>query len=357
MTTIKGMSLFSSAGVGEYYLLRSNIDIVVANELIPKRGELYRQIYPEHKMIIGDIKNSMIFNSIKAIAKSNNVDFMVASPPCQGISVAGKNRDNKKMAEDQRNYLILYVIDMIKEVNPSFIIIENVPLLLKLQLNINGTLVSIIELLKSNFSSYYDIDYTILDTSDYSIPQVRKRAIIKLNKKGTFWPWPPKSKEKLTVKETIGDLPSLESGETSNIKWHFGRKHDDRQVLWMKHTPTGHSAFENKIYFPTKKDKTPIIGYTSSYRRIKWDAPAPTITIRNDAISSQRNVHPGRLLTDGTYSDARVLSILELMRLTGLPDDWNIPDQTPEILIRQILGECIPPLLLEKLVKEIKYEN
>ena len=41
------------------------------------------------------------------------------------------------------------------------------------------------------------------------------------------------------------------------------------------------------------------------------------------------------------------------MRLTGLPDNWPIPDDTPEILIRQILGECIPPLLIEALVKEI----
>ena len=121
----------------------------------------------------------------------------------------------------------------------------------------------------------------------------------------------------------------------------------------MKHTATGTSAFSNEVFYPQKEDGTRIKGYESSYRRIKWDEPAPTITIRNDAISSQRNVHPGRLQEDGTYSDARVLTPYELMILTSLPSDWNIPDDTPEILIRQVIGESIPPLMVEKIVGEI----
>ena len=52
---INGMSLFSSSGIGEYYLARAGIDVVVANELIPRRGELYRKIYPDHEMVVGDI--------------------------------------------------------------------------------------------------------------------------------------------------------------------------------------------------------------------------------------------------------------------------------------------------------------
>ena len=116
----------------------------------------------------------------------------------------------------------------------------------------------------------------------------------------------------------------------------------------MQHTPTGKSAFDNKDFYPQKPDGTPIKGYNSSYRRIRWDEPAPTITMRNDAISSQRNVHPGRLKPDGTYSDARVLTPLELMIINSMPTNWNIPDDTPEILVRQCIGESIPPLLLKQ---------
>lgn len=114
-TEIKGISLFSSAGIGEYFLSRIGIRIVAANELIPKRADLYRKIYPEHKMITGDIKNKGVFDEILNIAIENNVDFLLASPPCQGISIAGKNRNIDNMAYDERNYLIMYVIYMIKK--------------------------------------------------------------------------------------------------------------------------------------------------------------------------------------------------------------------------------------------------
>ena len=350
---INGMSLFSSSGIGEYFLERSGVDIIVANELIPKRGELYRKIYPNREMVIGDIIEESVFDTVRDIAVRNKIDFLIASPPCQGISVAGKNRKIEEMARDKRNYLITYVIKMIHEVKPSYILIENVPLLLKLKLFIDDKLFNIQEILEKELGSDYIIESGIFDSSDYGVPQTRKRAIIRIYKKNLVWPLPQKKYKKITVREAIGDLPSIESGEHSEYKWHYGRKHDINQILWMKHTPSGHSAFENKKYFPMKKDGTPIRGFQSSYRRIKWDEPAPTITLRNHAIGSQRNVHPGTLLKNGTYSDARVLSILELMRLTGLPDNWPIPDDTPEILIRQILGECIPPLLIEALVKEI----
>ncbi|OZT78258.1 DNA (cytosine-5-)-methyltransferase [Salinicoccus roseus] len=350
----KGISLFSSSGIGEYYLKRAKIDIVVANEILPKRASLYKKIYPDSNMVTGDITNSLIFDEIVKSSQKHNIDFLIASPPCQGISIAGKNRKIEEMAKDKRNYLITYVIDIIKILKPSYIIIENVPLLLKMKLHIKNQFLSINEYLQNELSSLYDIESEVLDTADYGTPQHRKRAIIKIKKKNKAWPWPKKFEKQITVRDAIGDLPSIESGERSNIKWHYARKHTENQVLWMKHTPTGKSAFENIHYFPIKENGERVKGYNSSYRRIKWETPAPTITIRSDAISSQRNVHPGTPLDDGIYSDARVLSILELMRLTGLPDNWNIPDDTPELLIRQIIGECIPPLLVEALAKEIK---
>jgi DNA (cytosine-5)-methyltransferase 1 len=58
-------------------------------------------------------------------------------------------------------------------------------------------------------------------------------------------------------------------------------------------------------------------------------------------------------LKDGTYSDARVLTPLELMLLNSLPAEWGIPEDTPELLIRQCIGESIPPLMIEKIVRMI----
>ena len=184
------------------------------------------------------------------------------------------------------------------------------------------------------------------------------------------WEFPAKVVKKSTVRDTIGHLPSVEAivrekeyrikGNDQKIeickkvhKWHIPRVHPWRHVEAMLNTPTGKSAFENKIYYPKKTDGTRVKGYNTTYKRMKWDEPAPTITMANGAISSQCNVHPGRKNDDGTYSDARALTIYELMLLSTLPDDWNIPDCASDTLIRQVIGEGIPPLLIKKIVENI----
>lgn len=348
---MRGLSLFSSAGIGETYLIQSGIEIVVANELIERRATLHNKLYPKCNTICGDITNPTVFNSI--IKESKGIEFLLASPPCQGMSIAGKNRHQEAMIKDKRNYLINYVFDAIELLSPRFVLIENVQQLLKIQLPYKGHFHTVVEILNLKFGKKYEIDSRIVDAADYGVPQTRIRAIIKMFPKKTVWDWPVPIEHKVTVKEAIGYLPSLEAGESSEIKWHFARPHTPNNILCMKHTPTGCSAFSNPIYYPKKDDGTRIKGYESSYRRIRWNEPAPTITMRNDCIASQRNVHPGRLLPDGTYSDARVLTPLELMLLDSLPTNWNLPDDTPEILIRQIIGESIPPLMVQKIVQEI----
>lgn len=349
---MRGLSLFAGAGIGETYLKDCDINITTANELLPKRAELYRFFNPDCNMICGDITDDTIFRKVIAAAKGTK--FLLASPPCQGMSIAGKNRHQGTMSADPRNYLITRVFEAIAKLQPKYVLIENVPMLLKFTMPYRGKQQTVMEILKHKFGKKYEIQGKIVDAADYGVPQTRLRAIIKMFPIRSQWPWPDPVKKKVTVREAIGRLPSLEAGESSNIKWHFARKHIDRQVLWMKHTPTGKSAFSNPVYFPKKKDGTRIKGYESSYRRIRWDEPSPTITIRNDAISSQRNVHPGRLLKNGTYSDARVLSLYELFLLTSLPKDWCPPMDTPEILLRQVIGEAIPPLMIKKIVEGIR---
>lgn len=347
---MKGLSLFSSAGIGEYFLSDMGIDIVCCNELLKKRCDLYRKIYPDCHVIEGDINDDSVFSKILTFSKG--VDFIIASPPCQGMSVANKFKPEDRI--DPRNLLVLRAIEAIRSLNPTFVLIENVPTLLKIHLPYKDGNYSVLEILKDVFGKHYEIEAKVLDAADYGVPQKRLRAIIKLNKKGTQWVWPKAVDRKATVRDAIGHLPSLEPGESSNIKWHFARKHTALQVEAMRHTPTGHSAYENEIYYPKKKNGKKVKGFNTTYRRMEWDKPCPTITMRNDAISSQRNVHPGRLLPDGTYSDPRVLTPLELMLCDSLPEDWRIPADTPEILIRQIIGESIPPLLIKKLVEGIK---
>ena len=79
--------------------------------------------------------------------------------------------------------------------------------------------------------------------------------------------------------------------------------------------------------------------------------------MRNDCISSQSNVHPGRLLPDGTYSDARVLTLREIFILSSINPDIDIPTNLSESQIRYIVGEGIPPLMLMKIIKGVSYND
>jgi len=340
--SINGVSLFSGGGIGEIYLKKSGITIKVANELISRRAEFYKYLYPECDMVVGDIREGKIYNDILRKAIKYNCKFLIATPPCQGMSIAGKMRE-----DDPRNSLIIRAVDFIKDLQPENVLIENVSQMFKTLIIQRGKLIKIKDFIDNELGNSYKISMNVLDAADYGTPQTRKRAIVLLSKKG--WKLPP-SQPKITVRQAIGYLPSLESGEVSNTKYHFAKVHHPKHILWMKHTPTGKTAFNNKTYYP-KKDGRRIKGYPSTYIRMGWDKPAPTITMCNGAISSQNNVHPGRIQKDGTYSDSRVLSILELMILMGLPKNLNIPLFASDNLTRQIIGEGVPPKLIGNLTK------
>lgn len=245
---MKGLSLFASAGVGETFLSDIGLDIVVANELIPRRASLHSELYPECKTICGDITSPIVFKNI--IESSKGIEFLLASPPCQGMSIAGKNRHQETMVQDSRNFLIQYVFDAIEKLSPKYVMIENVKQLLSIKLPYNGTLHKVIEILNAKFKEKYEIDAKIVDAADFGVPQTRIRAIIKMYPKGTEWKWANPVKHKVTVREAIGHLPSLEAGEDSGIKWHFARHHTPNNILCMRHTPTGCSAFDNSVYYP-----------------------------------------------------------------------------------------------------------
>ena len=349
---MKAISLFSGAGIGESRLSEIGVEVIGANELVEDRASLYSRLDPSSKMVSGDIQDSHVFEQLLTFAPTN-LDLLIATPPCQGVSVAGKNRFAEQQLVDERNHLLFPIINFINEVNPRNILIENVPQYLKLQLPHKGKLRSVEEILVLEFGDSYQIESRVINCADLGVPQSRKRAFIKLFKKGKKWAWPENVTEQIILKDVISHLPSLESGEKSGIPWHFARNHSMEHIRWMKNTPTGKSAFDNEVHFPKGKNGEPIKAYNTTYRRMYWDKPAPAITMRNDAISSQMNVHPGRKLKDGTYSDARVLSPLELLLVNSMNVDvWN-KIEAEENLIRKVLGEGVPPLAINKIIEPL----
>jgi len=345
---MKGISLFSSAGIAETYFKKCDIDIVCASELISKRADLHKWLYPNCDMVYGDITIKENFDKVKNKALKNKCEFLLATPPCQGMSSLGK----KDYDNDKRNYLIFYAMDMIDECNFNYILIENVPTFLKLYFPYKDGLHLLIDIFKDKYSDKYEIDSFVLNAKDYGVPQSRPRCFIRLWKKGLSWGNPIKKPE-ITLFDAIGHLPSLESGEASGIKWHFAKKHNEREVIAMKHTPEGKSALKNEIFYPKKSNGEPIKGFHNTYKRMKWNEPCPARAMNNGNIGGHNNVHPGRLLPNGLYSDARVLTLRELFIVSSLPADWDLPKWCTDNLIRTVVGEAIPPMFSYSIVSMI----
>lgn len=344
---MNGLSLFANVGIAETYLKDLGFHIKVANELLPERAKFYRHLHSDCHMHCGDITDPVVFSNVMKESKKNKVKFILATPPCQGMSQAGKMHE-----DDIRNTLIIKVMEAIEELKPEFVLIENVAQMLNTSIIYNNKPIRIIDFIHFICAKDYHIKFEVFDTANYGTAQHRKRAIIRIYKKKYEW-INPIPQNKITVEQAIGNLPSLEAGEDSGIPYHKAKKHNTRHILWMKNTPTGKTAFDNLVYYPKKETGERIKGFKTTYKRIAWDKPSPTITMANGSISSQNNVHPGRRLKDGTYSDARVLTILELLKLTGLPEDWNIPKNVSENLIREVIGEAVPPRLIKELFLQI----
>lgn len=346
---IKGVSLFSSAGIGELCLPK-NIKIVVANEIIRQRAECYQYFNPSTNMICGDIVDDNIKRKIVEIAKQKDCKILLATPPCQGLSTLGKNKVQEDYENDRRNFLVLEAMEIIDRCDFDYILIENVPKFIEMYFPFNGKYLKLEEILNEKYSAVYNIEVRVLNAKDYGVAQSRPRAIIKMFKKKLDWAWPETQKE-ISLESVIGHLPSLEPGETSSIPWHSAKKISDRIALALRHTAPGKSALTNEVYYPKKEDGTRIKGFHNTYKRMQWDQPCPARTTYSGSVSSHNNVHPGRLRNDGTYSDPRVLSLLETFIVSSIPENISFPKGSTDTFIRTVIGEAIPPKLMYEIVK------
>jgi DNA (cytosine-5)-methyltransferase 1 len=376
---IKGLSLFANVWIAETYLDSIWVDIAIANELDEKRCELYKHFYPNATVLSWDIWNDFVKNHIIEISQKNNVDLIIATPPCQWMSTIWKMDEF-----DTRNLLIQHWIDVILAIKPKYVLLENIPQQLKTNIIFDNKKVKIPDFIKLALSEYYNFnDNTIINAKDYGVPQNRERSIFLLSRKDQVYTWtfPEKENKIITLKEAIGHLPELDPliydisyEEHLKIfpdyekkkkkalkfsKFHTPPKHVFRQVYSMMHTPSWMSAFKNKsIYRPKKQDWSYTKWFQNTYKRMSWDKPCNTITTYNRTIGSQENVHPWRFIwknenDDPVYSDPRVLTLYEIILASSLPTDWNIPNNVSENFVRTVIGEWIPPLLIKKIVNEL----
>lgn len=381
MRALSYVSLFSGAGVGCYGFSLEGFECVVTNELLEKRlniQKLNNKCNSEEGYIQGDISQAStkekISNVIKKWLKANNsdsIDVVVATPPCQGMSVA----NHKKKNEIVRNSLVVESINVVREINPKFFVFENVRAFLNtLCVDSDGVQKPIKEAIEINLSGKYNILYHVVNFKDYGIPSSRGRTLVIGVRKDILDVTPydifPDKEREITLREAIGNLPSLKTmGEIyENDIFHNYRPYESRMLDWIKDLKEGGNAFENS---GLKKPHRVINGevvYNANkngdkYSRWYFDKVGPCIHTRNDILASQATIHP---------VDNRVYSIRELMIMMSIPESFRWTEisemelnsmsytekkeflQKNEMNIRQSIGEAVPTLIFLKIARKIK---
>ena len=131
MKKIKALSFFSGAMGLDIGLEKAGIDVILACESEKFIRETIKLNRPKIK-VLEDI-NEYSAKDIRREAglKANEkIDLIVGGPPCQAFSTAGK----RLSINENRGVVFLKYLELIKELNPTYIVIENVRGLLSVPL-------------------------------------------------------------------------------------------------------------------------------------------------------------------------------------------------------------------------------
>jgi DNA (cytosine-5)-methyltransferase 1 len=376
------ISLFSSAGVGCYGFKQNNFECIATNELLSKRLKIQQHNTKckfESGYIDGDISKPEIKNKLfteierwKSEFKINEPDVIIATPPCQGMSVANHKKNN----ELGRNSLVVESIKITKEVNPKFFVFENVRAFLQTRCtDIDGHEKTIEEAIKLNLGGQYNIQFSIINFKDYGSHSSRTRTLVLGVRKDiqNISPadiHPTKQKPK-TLRSLFSKLPRLHTmGKISPTDiYHSFREYDIKMLPWIEKLKEGESAFQNKDKkrIPHQiKDGKVIYNQSKNgdkYARWYWDREGPCIHTRNDILASQNTIHP---------SENRVFSIRELMLMMNIPNSFkwstisfenlnklNLSEKKAflkkeELNIRHCIGEAVPTAPFASIAQNIK---
>ena len=345
----KAIDLFCGAGGLSTGLKKSGFRLCLGVDIDEKALKTYKCNLKRTKVLKEDIKK-VTGEKITELTGINRRDnFLLAGcPPCQGFSSLGK-RD----ANDEKNELVYEYIRIINELEPSFILMENVPGMS------TGVGKEIFKNVVKELEENYHVEYATLNAADFGVPQIRKRLVLHgirndvydnlgLDKeKQKILPKSTHSNEKkkgyrkwVTVRKAIFDLPILGAGESYDdgiIKNHKARSLSETNIERLQEIRL-HGGNREMISEELQLEchKKENVSYTDTYGIIDPDKPAPTITSGCTIISKGRYCHP---------TQNRGLSIREAARLQSFDDKFEFQGNMGEMSLQ--IGNAVPPKLAQ----------
>ena len=248
----KFAEMFSGAGGLALGFLKAGFQPIMNVEFMPAANKTYNTNINK-KYNKNDIKDpiDITFEENKKLIidklKKEGVDIITGGFPCQGFSMAGD-----RVIDDNRNKLYLDLLEIVREVKPAFIMMENV---LGLRTMLEG---KVEKKIISDFRNIgYKINLTVLNSADFGVPQTRKRVIFignRINKENLF-PLPIVKKYK-----TSGEV--LSKKMPKNICNHLITNHSEDMINRISKLKYGESLYKN---------------YSDAWKKLDPSKPSPTI--------------------------------------------------------------------------------
>lgn len=338
--------LFSGVGGLSQGFISAGFEMAFAIEFDKAIADAYASNHPGTEMINEDICGV----DIDALKKRHpHVDLIMGGPPCQGFSQKGKRLN----INDPRNFLFQQFVRFVDSYRPKYFVLENVPNIITTS---NGYFKN--QIIDSFSKLGYTVNCGVLSASEFGIPQDRHRAVFigVLGPKGIDLPTPPK--KRVTVQESIYDLPFIGSGEGDEVSKYDKKATSEYQKMLRgkskvlyNHVATKHSdlALERLSLIPKGAGKEVLPAehrtksiYSGTWCRLLEDSIAATITTRFDTPSSGRFTHP--VLN-------RCLTVREAARIQSFPDTFRFyGNKTSQM--KQV-GNAVPPLLAYAIAQQV----
>ncbi|MEL5899918.1 DNA cytosine methyltransferase [Clostridium sporogenes] len=360
------IDLFCGAGGFSVGCEWAGFQSVLGTDYFEPALKTWRYNHSNAVAVLGDIRHitpTLLRNTLKNVGVKN-INLITGGVPCQGFS----NANRKHNDEDERNYLFIDYMKMVKEFEPDYIILENVS---GMRSTAGGKFVE--EILKYMDELGYNAKVELLNAAEFGVPQIRRRLIFVGIKRGRGleeqFIFPTGEFKEIfkednnienlnqkcfrTVFDAISDLPELNSNEhadkytkepeteyqklmrgyvnvlvkekVTDLFNHRAPKHPQSTIDKIRNTKPGEPMYE--------RFKQRI--------RLSYDKPSPTQLAGGIRPQFQFG-HP---------ISARGLTIRERARIQSFPDNYRFLGGTVQERVQT--GNAVPPLLVYAIAKEI----
>ena len=329
MASIACVDLFCGAGGLTRGLLDAGIRVVRGVDTDGTARETYERNNPGSEFMQADIRKVTPSDIIDNVDRGGGL-LLAGCAPCQPFS-----RHAPKGIADERRSLIECVGSLVERILPDFVLVENVP-------GFRDGNQYRTEFLRMLDDNGYRVDDDVVDAKDYGVPQTRMRYVLLASRRGPISI--PKGGDKhRTVRDAISKFPAIEAGKQDpGMPNHAAPSLSEKLLERLMLTPLNGGSRRHtprRLWTGCHLNHT---GHTDTYGRMRWDAPAPTLTCRCTSLSNGRFGHP---------EQHRAISVREAAAIQSFGNSYVFYSYMSRNAAH--IGNAVPPRLAKALGEAI----